>query len=80
MKPSFWSTKENKELEEGESGWVQDTCNAVVYDHSPYSREINELNPQKVRAYFSLGFDYTFQHPNDEVYVAYTVPYTYTQL
>ena len=27
-----------------------------------------------------MGFDYTFMHPTDEVYVAYTVPYTYTQM
>ena len=27
-----------------------------------------------------MGFDYTFMYPSDEVYVAYTVPYTYTQL
>ena len=27
-----------------------------------------------------MGFDYTFMYPSDEVYVAYTVPYTVTQL
>ena len=27
-----------------------------------------------------MGFDYSFMYPGDEVYVAYTVPYTYTQL
>jgi hypothetical protein len=36
------------------------------------------LNPQKVRTYFSLNFDYKFEYQNDEVFVAYTVPYTYT--
>ena len=27
-----------------------------------------------------MSFDYTFMYPSDEVYVAYTVPYTYTQM
>jgi len=27
-----------------------------------------------------MGFDYTFMYPSDEVYVAYTVPYTVTQM
>ena len=27
-----------------------------------------------------MSFDFKFDHPNDEVYVAYTIPYTYTQL
>ena len=27
-----------------------------------------------------MGFDYTFMYPSDEVYVAYTVPYTVSQM
>jgi len=27
-----------------------------------------------------MSFDYKFDYGDDEVYVAYTVPYTYTQL
>jgi len=27
-----------------------------------------------------MGFDFCFEHPGDEVYCAYTIPYTYTQL
>ena len=27
-----------------------------------------------------MGFDYTFMYASDEVYVAYTVPYTYSQM
>jgi hypothetical protein len=79
MKPSFWSSKMNRNLEEGESGWIQDCSENVGYELSPYSREINELNPQRVRNYYQLSFDYTFQYHNDEVFCAYTVPYTYTQ-
>jgi hypothetical protein len=51
-----------------------------LYDVSSYNTEINSMNPQKVRPYFQLSFDYTFMYPNDEVLIAYTVPYTYTQM
>lgn len=27
-----------------------------------------------------MSFDYSFMYAGDEVYVAYTVPYTYTQM
>ena len=27
-----------------------------------------------------MGFDYCFEYSGDEVYCAYTIPYTYTQL
>jgi len=80
MKPSIWSSKMNRNLEEGEGGWVQDCCKDVTYEQSAYQKEINDLNPPKQRTYWTMGFDYTFMYPSDEVYVAYTVPYTYTQL
>jgi hypothetical protein len=38
------------------------------------------LNPFKKKTYYSLSFDFKFQHPNDTVYVAYTVPYTYSAI
>lgn len=80
MKPSFWSAKRNRHLDEGEGGWDQQCCENVSYDHSPYADEINKLNPPKGRAYYQLSFEYKFTFPSDEVYVAYTVPYTYTQM
>lgn len=70
----------NRNLEEGEGGWIHECCENVSYEVSPYQKEINDLNPQKQRGYFCMGFDYTFMYPNDEVYVAYTVPYTYSQM
>ena len=45
MKPSIWSTKMNRNLEEGEGGWVQDCCSNVTYEASSYQKEINDLNP-----------------------------------
>ena len=80
MKPSFWSAKRNRNLEEGEGGWDQECCNNVEYVQSPYQDEINKLNPPKGRAYYMLTFEYRFTFPSDEVFVAYTVPYTYTQM
>ena len=38
------------------------------------------MNPQRTRPYYTLTFDYTFEYTSDEVYVAYTVPYTYSQV
>ena len=52
----------------------------MSYGPSDYQAEINDLNPTaKQRAYYTLGFEYTFEYTGDEVYVAYTVPYTYSQ-
>lgn len=74
MKPSFWS---NKEWQASGRGWFQAGEN-VEYEISPYHSEINKLNQHKQRSYYQMSFEYTFEHPGDEVYVAYTVPYTYT--
>ena len=30
------------------------------------------------KSYYAMSFDFKFEHPADEVYVAYTIPYTYT--
>jgi len=30
--------------------------------------------------YYTLSFDYKFDHLNDEVWFAHAVPYTYTQM
>ena len=78
MKPSFWSTKANANLDEGESGWNQEACGDCGYDVSIYNQEINALNPHKIRTYYQLSFEYKFEVTGDEVFVAYTVPYTYT--
>ena len=45
--------------------------------------EINQnhiINEEKNDYYYSLRFEYEFQHDNDVVYFAYAVPYTYTEL
>jgi len=36
------------------------------------------MNPSNPKSYYTLSFDFKFEFPNDEIYVAYTVPYTYS--
>lgn len=41
----------------------------------------DDASDKKRRAsYYSFSFDYTFEHDNDVVYFAYSIPYTYTQM
>lgn len=60
-------------------GWIQGGTN-VDYDISPYHEEINKMNPHKPKSYYCMSFDYKFDSGNDDVYMAYTVPYSYTQM
>lgn len=49
----------------------------------PYERYI-PMNftgtSQKKKNYYTLSFEYTFHYDDDEVYFAYSIPYTYSQL
>lgn len=48
MRPSFWSKLANEQID---LGWHQDGT-GILYEASPYSKEINELNPKLNRPYF----------------------------
>lgn len=74
MKPSIWS---NKAHNENGIGWYHGGT-GVEYDISPYHVEINKMNPHKPKSYYCCSFSYTFEYEEDEVYIAYTIPYTYT--
>ena len=74
MKPSFWSAKTNSKQGKG---WFQGGFN-VEYEVSPYHAEINKLNPHKLKSYYNMGFDFCFEYSGDEVFCAYTIPYSYT--
>ena len=76
MKPSIWSLKNY--LSTG-VGWYHGGFN-VDYDISPYHEEINKMNPHKPKSYYCMSFDFKFNYEADEVFVAYTIPYTYTQM
>lgn len=80
MQPSFWSKIANKTENMTEVGWFQSGSN-ITYEPSPYTKEINDLNRYTLhKPYYSLSFDFRFLYPNDTVYVAYTVPYTYSAI
>ena len=36
-------------------------------------------NPRR-RIYYQLGWDYTFEYDNDEVFFAYSLPYTFSMV
>ena len=76
MKPSFWSLKNHQQTGQG---WYH-AGKHVDYEISPYHEEINKMNPHKPKSYYVLSFDYRFEYDMDEVFCAYTVPYTYTQM
>lgn len=79
MKPSFWSKINNGNQGPGEvaGGWIQAGID-IKYEPSIYASATNELNPFKQKNYMMLTFDYRFENMNDEIFCAYTVPYTYT--
>ena len=60
-------------------GWHQ-FGQTVTYEPSIYTETINELNPKSTRQYMQLSFEYSFVQKNDEVFCAYTIPYTYSTL
>ena len=36
--------------------------------------------PVRQRVYYQVGWDYTFEYDDDEVYFAYSLPYTYSMV
>jgi len=68
MKISIFSEKENL----NGSGWYFGGENIT------YSNSAKSFNDNK--GYFTLSFSFKFPHSKDEVYFAYSRPYTYTQL
>ncbi|CDW80274.1 zinc carboxypeptidase family protein [Stylonychia lemnae] len=69
MKISIFSKQADKQIS---NGWIYGGNN-IYYGRSDQEREINENNQLKY-------FEYKFEHAGDEVFFAYTVPYTYNQL
>jgi len=74
MKPSIWSLKTHQK---NGTGWYHSGFN-IEYEVSLYHSEINKMNPNKPKSYYMMSFDFKFDYELDEVYVAYTIPYTYT--
>jgi len=56
-------------------GWFQGGVNILYYENS-YKR----FTQSKLETtFYTLSFDYTFEHDNDKVYFAYSHPYPYTR-
>ena len=66
------ATKDTK----NEPGWVRGGEDLSYYQNN-YRKE-HQVNYQ--RYYYTFAFSHTFEYDNDEVYFAYSLPYTYTDL
>lgn len=73
MQPSVYSVKSFKEFG---TRWHREGTNITYTENSPTSTA-NFVGRQK---YYTLSFNYSFKFENDEVFFAYSVPYTYTDL
>ena len=59
-------------FEQKRTGWHRGGESILYYS--------NNITKDGSSPYYSLTFSYTFPYSNDEVYFAYSVPYTYTRL
>ena len=55
-------------------GWHHAGSNILYYPNGLMREDMDK------KEYFSLSFEYVFQYSNDDVYFAYSYPYTYSQL
>ena len=71
MKIIIYSCKESKEKN---LSWHRGGEN-IQYFENGYSKSTSEYKP-----FFTLSWEYTFPHTDDDVYFAYNYPFTYTNL
>lgn len=76
MRPSFWSKLTNQHNSEG---WFFSGSN-LEYSTSSYTNKINWFNPRQMKTYYQFSFTFDFKYAGDQVYCAFSVPYTYTKL
>lgn len=75
MKPCVFSAKANEEC--GSDGWFHGGTSICYYRNNlTYSRRKKE----KAKSYYTFTFTYQFQHPDDVVFFAHSVPLTYSDL
>ena len=48
--------------------------------HNDRFLQNNNGHGEGTENYFTLSFDYRFEYPDDEVWFAHAVPYTYTEM
>ena len=71
MKVIIYSKKESQERN---ISWHRGGDNIKYYENG-YSKSSTVYKP-----YFTLSWDYTFSYTDDDVYFAYSYPYTYSNL
>lgn len=71
MKINYWSQRHNSKKFRG---WQNGGTN-LQYSRTKLPKEVSSINSG-----YTLSFDFTFDLDGDEVYLAYTVPYTYSML
>jgi hypothetical protein len=75
MRPFILS---RKNLEKNKIGWQQSSADVKF---EPTKLRYGFINERfKVRQYWTLSFTIEFQHLDDSLFIAYCVPYTYSQL
>lgn len=68
-----------KRFEESNVGWKREGEN-ISYQINTYWKEMKRNLKQTLNFYYTLSFEYTFEHDFDEVYFSHSVPYTFTNL
>lgn len=75
MRPYIFS---RKKYEKKRRLWEQDGANVILTEKPlRYSLVYEMIDPPTA---YRLSFDYIFDEEDDEVYFAYSIPYTYSQM
>ena len=74
MKVSVYSQKQS-EREDNPVGWYKG-CDRISYYGNGIKKDIIYYS----KGYYTLSFNYKFQHDDDTVYFAYAFPYTYQDM
>lgn len=75
MRPYVFS---KKKYEKGSAQWQQDGSNVELIEKKLRYELIEEMIDSP--CVYRLSFDYDFEYEDDEVFFAYTIPYTYSQM
>lgn len=73
MKLSIYS---DKRAQEESIGWHKECHNIKYFQNCIRKDPDNIFSPH----YYTLSFSYTFEYDQDEVFFAYSVPYSYSDL
>jgi hypothetical protein len=77
MKPAVYSTAKRKHLG---LDWHRDGFNVGYFQNSFKRKSFLPDCPERLRYFYTLSFCYTFEYEEDEVFFAYSNPYTYSDL